>query len=233
MKQLTYLAVDLGCLLVPFCFSFHAKRNFYREWQYFLPANTLITLLFLIWDYYFTHWGIWGFNREYLCGIYLLNLPLEEILFFICIPYACVFSHFVLPYLLPKDPFSQKTQQSVFIILGVVLLLAAIYFYGKIYTQITFVLLGGYITVRGLWGDRFSRKYDLLSYLLIIPFFILSNGILTGTGIEQPIVWYNKNEIIGWRILSIPIEDTMYGWLLILLNIDLYHYFKKSKKIHT
>jgi lycopene cyclase domain-containing protein len=52
----------------------------------------------------------------------------------------------------------------------------------------------------------------------VLPIAIV-NGILTGTGIENEVVWYNPKEIIGIRILSIPVEDFFYGFLLILLNV--------------
>ena len=55
------------------------------------------------------------------------------------------------------------------------------------------------------------------------------NGILTGTGLESPIVNYNPDEFIGLRILTIPAEDTVYGYELILWNIFLFHMFKRSE----
>ena len=62
--------------------------------------------------------------------------------------------------------------------------------------------------------------------VLLIPFFIV-NGILTGSGLEQSVVWYNNSEILGIRLLTIPIEDIFYGFELILINVFLYEYFKK------
>jgi lycopene cyclase domain-containing protein len=60
--------------------------------------------------------------------------------------------------------------------------------------------------------------------VVLIPFFIV-NGLLTGTGLEEPVVWYNNQENVGIRLLTIPIEDTIYGFLLIGLNITLYETF--------
>ena len=74
------------------------------------------------------------------------------------------------------------------------------------------------------WLHRFYFTF----LILLIPFCIV-NGILTGTGIEQPVVWYDHSQIIGIRLLTIPIEDVFYGMLLQLLNIAFYEYFSRKK----
>ena len=59
---------------------------------------------------------------------------------------------------------------------------------------------------------------------LLIPFFIV-NGILTGTGLDEPIVWYNNAENMGLRFFTIPLEDTFYGMLMLILNVFLFETF--------
>jgi lycopene cyclase domain-containing protein len=86
-----------------------------------------------------------------------------------------------------------------------------------------------------LFSFTYWKKIDisfiLLSYIAVIPFFLLSNGILTGSFLEAPVVNYNDAENLGIRIFTIPIEDTMYGFLFIAL-VALGYEWKKGKIIN-
>ena len=98
-----YLYLNIFTILFPLLLSFDRKVTFYKNWPYLWPAIILNAALFIIWDELFTQAGIWGFNEEYLVGIYLFNLPLEEVLFFITVPYACVFIYECLNAYITKD----------------------------------------------------------------------------------------------------------------------------------
>ena len=62
---------------------------------------------------------------------------------------------------------------------------------------------------------------------MLIPFFII-NGILTGSFIENEVVWYNNDENLGIRLFTIPIEDSIYAFTLILTNLALTEFFQSK-----
>ncbi|UXP32138.1 lycopene cyclase domain-containing protein [Reichenbachiella agarivorans] len=225
MTQYTYLSIDLGALLIPLIFSFHPKIKFNQQWPFYLPAMIMVALPFLVWDEYFTTIGIWGFNPDYLSGLYIGHLPIEEILFFLCIPYACVFSYHCIK-VSEYKPISDKTVKittaMICLALGILLALN----FGKYYPTSTFVLL-----ITSLLFFTFVKPSPYLNtfyftYLILqVPFFI-TNGLLTGSWIDEAIVWYDDSENLGIRIATIPLEDTFYGMLLILWNIAVYEVIK-------
>src|SRR5690606_35363321 len=149
-------------------------------------------------------------------------LPLEEILFFICIPFSCVFTYFCLDKFFDLA-WNPKTEAICCIIFSLVLILLGLLYLDRLYTSITFFstaivcLLLKFVLKIKWWGKAFS-----VYGILLIPFFIV-NGILTGTGLEEPVVWYNPEEFMNLRSLTIPLEDALYGFDLILLNLS---YFK-------
>jgi lycopene cyclase domain-containing protein len=113
----------------------------------------------------------------------------------------------------------------------VVLFTIGIFYFNHLYTSSTFIALAIYLFITAQFNFTFSLAKFFLAYLvLLIPFFIC-NGILTGTGIQSPVVWYNNNQNLGIRILTIPIEDFFYGLLLILLNATIYERILCNKKL--
>ena len=223
----TYLLIDLGCIVVPFIFSFHKKYPFYKQWRSFIIANLLTAIFFVIWDMIFTSCGVWGFNKRYLIGLDIFNLPLEEILFFICIPYACAFTYFALESLFPNLNKVKKIDYIVYFITALALSFTVLG-YGKLYTFLTGLFTFIFLTICLLY--KLNLRLEILAYLAIMPFFFISNGILTGSFIEESIVWYNDSQNLGIRLFTIPVEDTMYGFLLILMTIVLMNKFKNRSQ---
>lgn len=227
MKSL-YLLINFFTVIVPFLFSFHPKLNFYKLWKPFFISNSLVALVFIIWDIAFTKIGVWGFNPDYVTGIYFFNLPIEEVLFFICIPYACVFTYYCLT-LFFKLNWLAKSESLIIISLAAFLYILGIIFYKHLYTSYTFLSLATILLLlKFIFKVKWLGKLLSIYPILLIPFFIV-NGILTGTGLENPVVWYNNVENLNLRLLTIPVEDIFYGFELIVLNIFFFEYFKDKE----
>jgi lycopene cyclase domain-containing protein len=224
MKSL-YLLINIFSVIVPFLFSFHPKLKFHKEWKYFFPAMLIASGIFIVWDAIFTNWAVWGFNERYITGIYFGELPLEEVLFFICIPYCCVFTYHCLN-LFFDFKWNSKTTDIVTIILSVTLLIIGFIYNHQAYTSVTFISLGFSLLVYQfiLKAKSLSKMFSIW-LILLLPFLIV-NGILTGTGLEEPVVWYDNAENFSIRILTIPIEDIFYGFLLFLLTVTFMDLFK-------
>ncbi len=221
-----YLVVDLLSISVPLLVSFHPRLNLHHRWMALFAAIGLSLIPYVIWDVYFTVNGYWGFNPQYLTGIYLFHLPIEEWLFFICIPYACVFTHLSLLEINPRMQLSKSATQRISYLLFVVFALFLVFNWSKAYTAVD-MIFGIIVLSLTLWKrPELLRSFYLTFLVMLIPFFIV-NGILTGTGIEGNIVWYNDEENLGIRMGTIPVEDSVYAFSMILLNLLLFTEFSQ------
>ena len=205
-------------LLFPLLLSFEKKLRFYSRWKHLLPAILIMAVFYIHSDILLTRKGIWGFNPRYHAEFTLFGLPVEEYLFFLVIPYASIFLHKALLLHFPRLQISSilsKILSAGLIIATVILILLHP---GKIYT----VYAGGLLIaslVTGLSGRTGILRSFFLTFLVILFPFLVVNGILTGSFIDGEVVWYNPEEILGIRILTIPLEDFAYGFSLILFGL--------------
>ncbi len=227
-KNFTYLLLMLGTMAVPLAFSFEKKVRFYTKLKYLLPAILFSGAIFIIWDLRFEELGIWSFNPEYLLGIYILNLPVEEWLFFIAIPYATVFIYEVLKVQLPHFE-KPNLFLGVSLVLLVIFALTAYFFRERLYTFFNFFLLTiyfGYTIFRNRFKQHLTKFY--LAWLISLVPFLIVNGFLTAL----PVVEYNDAHNLGIRIFTIPIEDFFYFFLLLLMNLTIFEYLKNRSIIN-
>lgn len=216
-----YLLVDFFTILIPLIFSFHPKIKFYKTGKAFFISGIIVAIIFITWDSIFVRLGVWNFNPRYVTGVYFLKLPIEEMLFFICIPFSCVFTFFCLDRFF-NLAWKPKTENIFCLLLSLSLLITGAVFIDKLYTSVTFIstalicILLKFVVKINWFGKAIS-----VYAVLLIPFLIV-NGVLTGTGLEAPVVRYNNLENLGIRLLTIPLEDIFYGFELILLNLAIF-----------
>jgi lycopene cyclase domain-containing protein len=189
-------------------------------------------VVFSPWDMLKTCLGVWGFNPRYLLGFYIGNLPIEEWMFFIAIPYACLFTYYALNYLVKKD-YLGKYADRITLALAGVLLFFGLMNIGKLYTSVTFISTGGFLLFhRYFIRAGFMGRFYLMYLVTLLPFFIV-NGLLTGSFIPEEVVNYDDIQNLGIRLGTIPVEDMVYGLLMLLMNVTWFEYLKNRFNIKT
>lgn len=223
MKEYTYLLLNLLTLSYPIAQSFEHRLKYYKQWKRLFPAIIITGTFFIIWDILFTASGVWSFNTKYLTGIYIANLPLEEWLFFITVPYASVFIYEVLNYFIKKDVLG-KISKYLALLIALIILIIAILNTDKMYTSLTFIMTSILLFIHVfVIKSKYLGRFFLAYFVTMIPFGVV-NGYLT----SLPVVIYNNAENLNFRIGTIPIEDTIYNLLLLLMNITIYEALQKK-----
>ncbi len=221
-----YLYLHLFALIPVLALSFDRRVHYYTYWRALLPAMFIVAIFFWIWDVYKTAVGVWGFNPAHYTFL-LLNLPIEEWLFFFTFPFASVFIYECLNHYFPQDRLA-LLEPYLTPVLIVFFLLIGFAYWSHAYTSTTFLLCSGFWLYHYIYmaSEMRSRFYNglLIGY---IPF-VLVNGVLTGAFTQAPVVVYNPDEYLGLRLVSIPLDDFAYNFLLQAMVITLYEYFKKK-----
>ena len=229
MDKWLYIFINLGAISIPFIAGFDKRLRFYKQWKFLFPAMLLTMLLFIPWDMAKTYLEVWGFNPRYLLGFYLGNLPAEEWMFFIAIPYACLFTYHALNYLVKKD-YIGKYADRITLVLAILLLIVGLMNTGRLYTSVTFISTGVFLLFhRYVVKGNYMGRFYLMYMVTLIPFFIV-NGLLTGSFIPEEVVFYDNAQNLGIRLGTIPVEDMVYGLLMLLMNVTWFEYFRNRSK---
>jgi len=217
MAKYTYLLLDSAVFLIPLFFALLPRYPFLKHRRQILLSITAVAVPMILWDQLAAHAGHWAFNPQRVVGIYLGDLPLEELLFFIVVPFACLFGYF---------GFRQHFQPRSFPALRPVILAGAVGLTVYLvlgeppaYTRI--VLL---VTVLVVLADQLTGRHLMttttywIAMLVAFAGFLIGNSILTGI----PVVTYGPAHHLGIRIGTIPVEDFFYNFVLISANIMIF-----------
>lgn len=212
--RLAYAYLHLFAFVPVFLLSFDRKVHYYKSWLYLWPAILIMCTFFIAWDVYKTLSGVWGFNENYISGWKLLYLPWEEWLFFLTVPFASIFIYECLNAYFPSDPLA-KWDKVITLSLIITSFVLGLWHLNKAYTSTTFILTGGFLLYHWLYIPNTYRTLFYRAFLVILVPFLLVDGALTGCFSSAPVVLYNPAEFMGIRIVSIPVEDAVYGFLLL------------------
>lgn len=223
--RLYYLLVDLLYLGLPLLLCFSGPAPFYKKWRY-LWISTLVTgFFFTMWSAAFTAGGVWEFNTARVIGWYVGNLPVEEVLFYICIPFAGVFIYHTLTHVIERD-YIYFHHELISSALSILLMVVGIYHLDKAVTGATFLGLGIFLAFQMivLKPRYMSRFYFATPFIILL--LLPAYAFLTGAFTVQLVVWHDAGETLDIDIGTLPLEALVYGWFLILSNVTLFEWLK-------
>ena len=224
MKGL-YLLLDGLTIFFPIVLSFDSRVHFFKKWRSVLFASIIVAIPFLIWDYIFTENGFWGFNSDYLVGLTIGNLPIEEVLFFIVVPFACTFVYECCKYYFQSIEF-KKVDRLVYFAIPIYALILTLLEPSGWYT-LSVVISSGIVLI--LWLRQNQYQFMGIAFLISLVPFLIVNGILTGGVTAEPIVWYSELQKVSPRIWTIPMEDILYSFTLVVSVFLLTEFFEKKR----
>jgi lycopene cyclase domain-containing protein len=218
----TYLWINIAIIAGPLWATRDPQLAYRRQLPAVAAAIAVVSSLYITWDSIAAGWGEWSFNPRYVTGIRVFNLPIEEILFFITVPYAC---------LLLYEVVRIKTKQARFelsrvAVVGAIAVLAsaALGFAGQGYTSKVLSSCAAFLGI-ALLTDRpllENRQYWLWLGVCVVPF-LLVNSILT----SLPVVQYQPEAIWGVHFFTIPLEDFFYNYSMLSFYLLAYRRAQK------
>jgi lycopene cyclase domain-containing protein len=208
-----YLWILVGIAAVPLGLSFDKKVHYVSRWPAVFAAAGIVGAVYIGWDILKTEADVWGFVERYAGSFKILGLPLPEILFFVVVPFSCIFIYEVV-----RAYFKERIIQIprwIWFAIAAVLAVLAVIFRTQVYTLTVLLSVAVFFSLAaairpGLLG---SRHFWLAVVLTYVPFLIF-NGLLTAI----PIVVYNDAENWGIRVYTIPLEDFFYSFSLLGFN---------------
>ena len=227
-----YLTLDILILIFPLVFSFKWVFPYYKYYKPLFTSIIIVGGVYILWDILVISIGDWWFNHEYLVdfGFTLGGIPIEEALFFVVVPYSCIFIYENLQYFF-KDTkiwFNKWIYYAVAIFLVII---AGIYYHQE-YTMLALLSVSTFFIIAATWFPDLLQSRNYWTYILLsFVAFLIFNYLLTSI----PIVLYNPNAIWGgtveqiWfgRFITIPFEDFFYNYSMLSFYLLVYRFFKK------
>jgi len=221
-----YLIFNLLVIAGPVAATVGRRAERVARWPAVLLSVVLAMIPYVIWDALVTN-RHWSFSESYTLGVRVAGLPIEEWLFFVTVPSA---SLFIWEGLSARFEIKETARlQTVRVLLGLGIPVGALVFAtGKEYTGLALIAVGIVAVLdRLLAANLLLQARTYLFLLIVCGLVLLFNGYLTA----RPVVIYNASYQLGVRVVTIPIEDFLYGLSLMFLNALVYEKIRNRMRV--
>ena len=215
-----YLLFDLLVLAGPLVLSLmprHGLRDVARSLAW---ATVLVAVPFVAWDAAVAG-SHWWFDARYTLGIELFGLPIEEVLFFVAVPYACAFAWETI--LGGARARATGSHHVYWLAPGLLLGGAVVVALGPAYTGFTLLALGATATLDHMLGTGLLRMPRFAGFAVLV---VLLTGVFNSYLTWRPVVHYGEAHQLGFRVGTIPIEDFGYGLALCSATVVVFQWHR-------
>ena len=217
-----YLMLDLLIIGFPLLFGFLPPVRYYKRIKALMSAILVVGIPFVVWDIVFTKTGVWAFNPDFVSGVKFASLPVEELLFFVVVPYSCLFILECLNVFF-KDRALKVNRKWIYAVAAIILIFG-LFFADRLYTVLVAELAALFLILiekyyKALFASRNFWTYMLIGFGLFFGF----NYVLT----SLPVVTYSALHISNIRAGTIPVEDFLYNFVLLGAYAAAYSALKK------
>ncbi|WP_393971789.1 lycopene cyclase domain-containing protein [Oxyplasma meridianum] len=201
--------------------SISSKIRKIRKFKPLVFSIFTVAPIYIVWDEYAVLIGTWKFNHSYIIGLYLWLIPVEEILFFIIVPFATLL---IYEGLFMLKGVSSKVFQWPGIAAGLILVGFGIVNWQHSYTIFAFIFAGMALIFMATLEPQMLFSSRLWAFMAIsyIPFVVFDHIMVT-----LPIFTYGKNVTLGIYIFSIPLEEYVYVFSLLLFYVLAYNFYQE------
>lgn len=224
MMNWEYLIFNLIIFLSPIVGVKLYKSAVLPKLKPYFFAALLVSTPYIVWDQIVAG-AWWSFNPLYVSGIFIGRLPVEEVLFFFTIPFATLVLWVNIKKIFP-DKILKVNYGNVFLLAGLSISLYGI-FIERYYTFAVGLLFVLFVFV----AKRYSKLLSSALYIKFLGAVTLLITVFNGYLTARPVVVYSNDFISGIKVITIPVEDYIYGLVLVGLVVVFYEYFA-SKKIN-
>jgi lycopene cyclase domain-containing protein len=212
MRNYAYLFFNIVVLLPVVVLSLTTDVKPHRHWQALLGAYIVVSLPFILWDVWAAQAGHWGFSSVYITNSRFMHLPLEEILFFITVPFAMMYVWGVIKKFVADRAVRTVWPLLMLSISAAISVAILMLYFSNGYTRSAMIVALFAIGVVACSKLVFTQRFWTFQ-LVLLGIFLIANGFLTAL----PVITYGDASIIGARIFSIPLEDFFFNFAFLNL----------------
>lgn len=180
------------------------------DWKQLGLTYLFVSVPFVLLDAFSHSRGWWHYNPEHVGEATLLGLPVEEVLFFFVIPFACLYLYSAMERQFKQAPvsplFGKVTAAVLIASLGIVSVFSP---YER--TIVDAVLLLAVLIAWWVIRPQFTRPFVWWSISIMLLFFTVNTALTA-----LPIVIYGPEFGSQIRIGTVPFEDAWYNLSLLL-----------------